>query len=122
VLIVYVAFCDSAAAGLWSGHGPRLVVLAIAGAGALLAIVLALTTAVAGWLGFEKEDEIAAVFCGSKKALSSGVAMAKVLFGAHAGVTVLPVMCYHQLQLFVCSAIAERYARRPPAGDAGDGA
>ena len=122
VLIVYVAFCDSAAAGLWSGHGPRLVVLAIAGAGALLAIVLALTTAVAGWLGFEKEDEIAAVFCGSTKALSSGVAMAKVLFGAHAGVTVLPVMCYHQLQLFVCSAIAERYARRPPAGDAGDGA
>jgi len=122
VLIVYVAFCDSAAAGLWSGHGPRLVVLAIAGAGALLAIVLALTTAVAGWLGFEKEDEIAAVFCGSKKALSSGVAMAKVLFGAHAGITVLPVMCYHQLQLFVCSAIAERYARRPPAGGAGDGA
>jgi len=35
---------------------------------------------------------------------------------------VLSVMCYHQLQLFVCSAIAERYARRPPAGGAGDGA
>jgi sodium/bile acid cotransporter 7 len=120
VLIVYVAFCDSAAAGIWSGHGPRLVVLAIASALALLAIVLALTTVVAGWLGFEKEDEIAAVFCGSKKALSSGVAMAKVLFGAHAGVTVLPVICYHQLQLFVCSALAERYARRSP-GAAGDG-
>ena len=118
VLIVYVAFCDSAAAGLWSGHGPRLVAFAILGALALLASVLALTTAVAGWLGFEKEDEIAAVFCGSKKALSSGVAMAKVLFGAQAGVTVLPVMCYHQLQLFVCSALAERYARRAePGGD-----
>lgn len=121
VLIVYVAFCDSAAAGLWSGQGPRLVALAVAGALALLGVVLALTTAVAGWLGFEKEDEIAAVFCGSKKALSSGVAMAKVLFGAQAGVTVLPVMCYHQLQLFVCSALAERYARRPPkaGGDPG---
>jgi len=53
---------------------------------------------------------------------TSGVAMAKLLFGAHpgVGVIVLPIMLYHQLQLVVCSAMAERYARRllPDAGRA----
>jgi solute carrier family 10 (sodium/bile acid cotransporter), member 7 len=121
LVIVYVAFCDSVSSGLWSRHGPGILALTLAGAAVLLALVLALTTAVAGWAGLAKEDEIAAVFCGSKKALSSGVGMAKVLFGAQPGLgmIVLPVMCYHQLQLFACSVIAERYARRavaaPPA-------
>ena len=55
-----------------------------------------------------------AVFCGSKKSLGAGVAMAKVLFGAHPdlGVIVLPIIFYHQLQLVVCSVLAERYAGR----------
>jgi sodium/bile acid cotransporter 7 len=54
------------------------------------------------------------VFCGSKKTLASGVPMAKLIFGAHPGLglIVLPIMFYHQLQLFVCSILAERYARR----------
>jgi sodium/bile acid cotransporter 7 len=69
-------------------------------------------------VGFVKEDEIAAVFCGSKKTLASGVPMARLLFGAHPGLglIVLPLMFYHQLQLLVCSALAERYASRatPP--------
>ncbi|WP_255821094.1 MULTISPECIES: bile acid:sodium symporter family protein [unclassified Anaeromyxobacter] len=121
LVIVYVAFCDSVSSGLWSHHGPGVLALTLAGAAVLLALVLVLTTAVAGWVGLAKEDEIAAVFCGSKKALSSGVGMAKVLFGAQPGLglIVLPVMCYHQLQLFACSVLAERYARRaaaaPPA-------
>ena len=55
-----------------------------------------------------------AVFCGSKKTLASGVPMAKLLFGAHpaVGVIVLPIMFYHQLQLFVCAVLARRYAAR----------
>ncbi|HSD21428.1 MAG TPA: bile acid:sodium symporter, partial [Anaeromyxobacter sp.] len=34
--------------------------------------------------------------------------------GAHPGLglIVLPIMFYHQIQLFVCSILAERYARR----------
>lgn len=114
LLLVYVAFCEAVRSGLWRDYGIGVIGLTLAGAGVFLATVLVLTTLAAGWLGFEKEDEIAAVFCGSKKALSSGVAMAKLIFGAHAGLglVVLPVMFYHQLQLFVCSALAERYARR----------
>ena len=55
-------------------------------------------------------------FCGSKKSLVSGVPMAGAIFApAQVGVIILPLMIFHQLQLFVCAVIAARYARR---GDA----
>jgi sodium/bile acid cotransporter 7 len=54
------------------------------------------------------------VFCGSKKSLANGMPMASVLLAGHAGlgVLVLPMMIYHQLQLVVCSVLAQRYAAR----------
>jgi sodium/bile acid cotransporter 7 len=114
LLLVYAAFCDSVTAGLWTNYGVGMIVTTLAGAALLLFIVLALSTWVARRLGFNKEDEITTVFCGSKKTLASGVPMAKLLFGAHPylGLIVLPIMFYHQLQLFTCSIMAERYARR----------
>jgi sodium/bile acid cotransporter 7 len=64
-------------------------------------------------LGFNREDRIAAIFCGSKKTLASGVPMAKLIFGAHPaiGLILLPIMVYHQLQLLVCAVLAERWAK-----------
>ncbi|OAG76753.1 Sodium - Bile acid symporter [Acetobacter malorum] len=57
-------------------------------------------------------DEIAIVFCGSKKTLASGVPMANVLFpAASVGLIVLPLMIYHQIQLFVCAVLARKFAR-----------
>lgn len=117
LLLVYAAFCDSVAAGLWSNHGVGMIATTLLGAAVLLAVVLAFSTFLARRLGFNKEDEITTVFCGSKKTLASGVPMAKLLFGAHPsiGLIVLPIMFYHQLQLFTCSILAERYARRQTA-------
>lgn len=114
LLLVYAAFCDSVASGLWREHGAGLLALALAGAALILALVLLLSTWLCRRLGLSTEDEIAAVFCGSKKTLASGVPMAKLLFGAHPalGLIVLPIMFYHQLQLFVCSLLAARYAAR----------
>ncbi|HJW04638.1 MAG TPA: bile acid:sodium symporter family protein [Azospira sp.] len=114
LLLVYAAFCDSVASGLWQSHGLGLLLAALAGAALILALVLLLSTWTARRLGLPVEDEITAVFCGSKKTLASGVPMAKLLFGAHPalGLIVLPIMFYHQLQLFVCSLLAARYAAR----------
>jgi len=40
--------------------------------------------------------------------------MAQVLFaGATMGVLILPLMLFHQIQLMVCAALAQRYAKRP---------
>ncbi|MBS1156887.1 MAG: Bile acid:sodium symporter [Proteobacteria bacterium] len=114
LLLVLVSFSDSVAAGLWQRHGLGLILLTIAGAALFLVTVLLLTRLAARRLGLNVEDEIVAVFCGSKKTLASGVPMAKLLFGAHPalGVIVLPIMFYHQLQLFVCAILARRYATR----------
>ena len=66
-------------------------------------------------LRFSKEDEIAIVFCGSKKSLASGVPMAGILFPpASVGLMILPLMLFHQLQLMACAVIAQRYADRAP--------
>jgi sodium/bile acid cotransporter 7 len=65
-------------------------------------------------LGFSKEDQIAIVFCGSKKSMASGVPMAKVLFATSSlGVLIVPLMLFHQIQLMACAMLAQHYARRP---------
>lgn len=113
VLIVYTAFSASVVAGLWR-RTPLPVLGGLVGICALfLGIALALNCTAARLLGFSKEDEIAIVFCGSKKSLAAGAPMAKVLFAAGAfGTMVLPVMIYNQLQIMVCAVIARRYGRR----------
>ena len=114
LMLVYSSFCDSVKSGLWTDYGIGTLALTLFGAAAILVFVLMATTQIAIWLGFNMEDRITAVMCGSKKTLASGVPMAKMLFGAHPsiGLIVLPIMFYHQLQLFACSILAERYARR----------
>jgi len=77
----------------------------------LLALVLTITTWTSRRLGFSREDEIALVFCGSKKSLASGVPMANVIFaGQNIGAIVLPLMLFHQIQLMACAVLARRYA------------
>jgi len=113
LLVVYTAFSGAVVGGVWSQIGAldlfRLLVLC----GLLLGAVLAATFFTARALGFAKPDEIAIVFCGSKKSLASGVPMAGVLFpAATAGLALLPLMLFHQIQLMVCAVIAQRYAKR----------
>ncbi|HTD06602.1 bile acid:sodium symporter, partial [Undibacterium sp.] len=74
---------------------------------------MSLATYASHRFGFNKEDEITVVFCGSKKSLASGVPMAKVLFaGNSVGMVLLPLMLFHQLQLMVCAVLAQKYAAR----------
>ncbi|MFC4524625.1 bile acid:sodium symporter family protein [Cupriavidus pinatubonensis] len=114
VLIVYSSFCDATAEGLWHHYQWQTIAAVMALAAVLLFVVLGTTTFVARRLGFSVEDEITAVFCGSKKSLANGIPMANILFAGHPalGLLVLPLMVYHQLQLIVCSVIAARYANR----------
>jgi sodium/bile acid cotransporter 7 len=113
LLVVYTAFSESVNEGLWH----KLSLPSLVGLGVLccvmLAIALGLATFASRRLGFSREDEITIVFCGSKKSLSSGIPMAKVLFAPGAlGMVILPVMLFHQIQLMVCAVLAQRWARR----------
>jgi sodium/bile acid cotransporter 7 len=117
LLLVLCSFSDSVADGLWRKHGIGLMATTLVGVSLFLFPLLWLTRRLARALGFPVEDEIVAVFCGSKKTLASGVPMARLLFGGNPalGVLVLPILFYHQLQLFVCSVLARRYAERQQA-------
>jgi sodium/bile acid cotransporter 7 len=98
-------------AGLWralpiSGFAVMLVIEAL-----VLAFMLFATSFAAKTLGFNREDTIAIVFCGSKKSLAAGVPMAGVLFpGPDLGMILLPTMLFHQMQLMVCAFLARRWA------------
>lgn len=113
LLMVYGAFSAATVSGAWSRIPvSSLLVLAIIDA-ALLATMLASTTFAARRFGLSREDEIAIVFCGSKKSLVTGIPMANALFaGASIGLVVLPLMIFHQLQLMACATLARRYALR----------
>ncbi|WP_409160185.1 bile acid:sodium symporter family protein [Pectobacterium sp. B2J-2] len=113
LLVVYVAFSEAVVQGIW-GQINGWSLLAVVGCSmVLLAIVLVVNTLAARKLGFNTADEITIVFCGSKKSLANGIPMANVLFPAAAvGAMVLPLMIFHQIQLMVCAALAQRYAKR----------
>ena len=113
ILAIYSAFSAAVVAGVWQQVPlPRLAVLTLL-CSALLAAVLGLTRAIARRTGFGRDDEVTIVMCGTQKSLVSGVPMARVLFaGPEAGLTLLPMMIYHQLQLMVCAVVARRYGER----------
>jgi sodium/bile acid cotransporter 7 len=110
LLVVYAAFSDGVSHGIWHQvDAAQLATLLLVDA-ALLAAVLGLTTLASRALGFSRADEIAIVFCGSKKSLASGLPMAAVLLaGQPVGLIVLPLMLFHQVQLMACAALARRY-------------
>jgi sodium/bile acid cotransporter 7 len=111
LLVVYTAFSAAVVEGLWKRLSAGDIALVLLLDSALLAIALVITTLAARMLGFSKEDEIAIVFCGSKKSLASGVPMAGVLFpAAVVGPLIVPLMLFHQIQLMVCAVMARRYA------------
>lgn len=113
VLLVYGAFSHAVEAQVFkSVSWLQLLAVALCVA-VLLAAALSVTRLIARVFKLPVEDEIALVFCGSKKGLTSGLPVAYALFpGAAATLVVLPLMLFHQLQLMVGTVLARRYANR----------
>jgi solute carrier family 10 (sodium/bile acid cotransporter), member 7 len=116
LMVVYTAFSEGVVAGIW--HQVSLLAL-----GGLLLVNVALFFAVFAVLkiasrsfGFSRADQVAIIFCGSKKSLASGLPMAAVLFPAGTvGLIVLPLMLFHQAQLMICAVLARRWGDRAAA-------
>jgi sodium/bile acid cotransporter 7 len=115
LLVVYSAFSSAVIGGLWQRLTLATLALLLPLELSLLAAVLLIAHLARRAAGLDQADGYAVLFCGSKKSLAAGVPMANVLFtGSAAGMTVLPLMVFHQLQLVVASSIAARAARQPP--------
>lgn len=115
LVLVYTSFCDSFKEGVWRDNGWVTLVLVIVIATVLFTVAMVVMGLSSRALGFSREDRIAAMFCGSKKTLASGVPMARLIFGAHPGIglILLPIMIYHPLQLVICGVLAQRWGNQP---------
>jgi sodium/bile acid cotransporter 7 len=112
LLVVYTAFSMSMAEHIWNTVSPWRVVAVAAVCAALLAVMLGITAGISRLSRLNRADTTVVLFCGSKKSLASGLPMALVFFGSGAvGLIMLPLIIFHQIQLFVCAVIATRLSR-----------
>jgi sodium/bile acid cotransporter 7 len=120
LLIVFTAFCDSFAEGIFSHYQPADVFKLGVGMVGLYLLAFGLIWASSRALHFSRVDQIVAVFCGSKKSLVHGSVMASLLFPASAatGLFLLPLMLYHSLQIVLASSMAQYLGRQPAAESA----
>ena len=118
LVLVYTSFCDSMMSGVWSAEtGPAVVGITVLSL-ALYTIVMLVMGAASRWIGLTWPETVAAMFCGSKKSLATGVPMAQIVFpaaGSGLGVILLPIMIYHALQLVLSGVLASRWIQRSPA-------
>ncbi|MGO1597168.1 MAG: bile acid:sodium symporter family protein [Sphingobacterium sp.] len=115
LLIVYSSFAESFLSNVFQTIDPMYLL-------SLFIAVIVLFYGVYGiifylarhLLHFNREDQITAVFCGSKKSLTHGSVFAKFLFAndPRLGLLILPLMIYHAFQIFVVTIIAQRMGNR----------
>ena len=114
LIIVYCSFSESFAQNLFNSI--QLQTIAILGLSMLILFFLVFTiiNRLSKFLNFKNEDNITAVFCGSKKSLVHGTVMSKIIFGNNeaVGLILLPLMFYHALQLMAAAIIARRWSQR----------
>ncbi|PPI88903.1 hypothetical protein CRV09_01210 [Candidatus Pantoea edessiphila] len=110
LLVVYSAFSDAVNNGIWHQVSCYDLFYIIIECVLLLFFVLIINYFFSRLLKFNRHDEIVVLFCGSKKSLANGIPLANILFPVGSiGMIILPLMVFHQIQLMVCSYIAQYY-------------
>ncbi|MBR7109131.1 MAG: bile acid:sodium symporter, partial [Akkermansia sp.] len=96
-----------------SGYWGQLAPLHLCGLIFICLVILLFTYACTYYsskaLGFNREDRITIVFCGSKKSLAVGAPMMLAIFGTLDNNLLLPLMIFHQVQLMTCAQLARRW-------------
>jgi len=112
--LVYTSFSDSVQQGIWTQYGSSVLIQVLVVSCLLFFLIYNFTQLAARLMHLPEEDRIAAVLCGSKKTLASGVPMAHLIFGANPalGLILIPIMLYHPLQLAVGGVLSQRWAAR----------
>jgi solute carrier family 10 (sodium/bile acid cotransporter), member 7 len=112
VLAIYVAFSAAVNEGLWGRLSGATLLVLTGVAIAMLALAFAASWGAGAVIGLAREDRVSLFFAGAHKSLATGAPMARILFpAATAGLIVIPLMIYHQLQLMVSAWIAARWSR-----------
>lgn len=113
LMVVYAAFSEAVIEGVWHQVSVTTLIYLFTVCVILLAIMMLLLSFTSKKLGFNREDQITILFCGSKKTLASGVPMAKIIFaGQPFGLILLPLMLFHQIQLITCGILAHKLSNK----------
>ncbi len=110
--ILSVVFIGSIASALkisdssTSGYSV-LIVISVAMMLAVHAVVLVTGVSIAKTIGLNRDEQIAVAFSGSQKTLMVALSVAASL-----GVTIIPLVAYHSLQLFIDTLIADFWFKR----------
>lgn len=114
LLIVYSSFAESFVHGVFDQVDSTYLAAVFIGVVVLFCVVWYFIRFVGGKiLHFNREDNITAAFCGTKKSLTHGSVFGKFLFAntASAGLLFLPIMVYHAFQILIVTIIAQRMGR-----------
>lgn len=112
LFIVYGSFADSFVSGVFDTISSLYLFYIFLGVLLLFCIVYFLVFFLSKYVfKFAEEDQITALFCGSKKSLTHGSVFGKFLFvhNPNAGLYFLPLMIFHALQIFIVTIIAQAY-------------
>lgn len=114
LLIIYKSFSESFEGGVFSSVSLLDLLMLFAGVLGLFFVAFYLTGAIAKQMTFNREDQITAQFCGTKKSLVHGTVFSKILFGnlTSVGIILLPLMLFHATQILIISIISTRLAKR----------
>jgi sodium/bile acid cotransporter 7 len=118
LFIVFSAFSQSVLNDTWNG---------VAGGSIFLLLVLTLVAVLlihagvwisSGWVLSSPADRKTALFCGSQKTLAAGAPMAVAIFASNGelghlnlSLILLPLLCYHPMQLFLAAFLLPRLTR-----------
>lgn len=111
-LVIYTSFSGATAQGYWQQLELRYLLGLIVVCSVILSITFAATYFSSRWCGFNREDRITIVFCGSKKSLAVGAPMMLAIFGELDNNLLLPLMIFHQVQLMACAQLASLWNRK----------
>lgn len=114
VLIIYKSFAESFESNVFSAVKILDLVLIFTIDILLFFLVYFLIGFLSKKLQFNKEDQITAQFCGTKKSLVHGTVFSKILFSSTiaTGIILLPLMLFHATQIFIISVIASKLGTR----------
>lgn len=111
-IAVYVAFSGAVEQGLWERIDGSVWAILLALVVPMLIYGFGGAWLLGGALRLERRDRIAFLFAGGQKSIAFGAPLASALFSpALAGMMLLPLLCYHLMQLVVSAPLAARLSR-----------
>ncbi|MEL0652156.1 bile acid:sodium symporter family protein [Algibacter sp. TI.3.09] len=114
LLIIYKSFAESFTGNIFNSVSVLDLLLLFVAVLVLFFIVFVLIGFLSRKMNFNKEDQITAQFCGTKKSLVHGTVFSEIIFGnmASIGIVLLPLMLFHASQILIITIIATRLSKR----------